>query len=75
MKLQPFSLESIMTQRIFTGWQPNVRFSPSPNDLIFANSNGLYSMQDRVTLIVRWRNNAEQEALNAILNMMSENIK
>lgn len=55
-----------------TRWNPAARFSPDKNDFIFVGRSGLYAHYDRVTLIVRWRDVAEKEALNAILLMMVE---
>lgn len=51
-------------------WKKAARFIPCANDLLYAQNSGLYGMQDRVALIIKWRHAAEDEALNAILRMM-----
>jgi hypothetical protein len=50
-------------------WHPGARFIPGPNDLLFAPKTGLYELQQRIALIMKWRATAEEEALNAILIM------
>jgi hypothetical protein len=57
--------------RRLEGWKPAARFAPSKNDFIFIGKTGFYTQDDRVALIVRWRDTAEKEALNAILLMMT----
>lgn len=52
-------------------WKPAARFAPTKNDFIFVGKTGFYTQDDRVSLIVRWRDTAEKEALNAILIMMT----
>jgi hypothetical protein len=51
-------------------WKPGCRFAPQKNDFIFVGRTGFYTQYDRVALIVKWRDDAEKIALNAILLMM-----
>lgn len=50
-------------------WKPAARFHPTKNDFLFVGKIGFYTHQDRISLIVKWRDEAEREAINAILVM------
>jgi len=56
-------------------WHPAERFVPGPNDLLFAPKTGLYELQQRIAMIMKWRQAAEEEALNAILIMTVGDLK
>lgn len=56
-------------------WKPAARFAPTKNDFLFIGKSGFYTHDNRVALIVRWRDAAEKEALNAILLMMTGGLK
>lgn len=50
-------------------WNPADRFMPEKNDFLFVGKTGFYTHKDRIALIVNWRDAAEREAVDAILNM------
>lgn len=56
-------------------WRASAVFLPNKNDLLFVEKNGLYNMQDRIALLLKWRREAETQALNAILIMMTGGLK
>lgn len=56
-------------------WKPAARFMPTKNDFLFIGKAGFYCQDDRVALLIRWRDNAEKEALNAIITMMTGGLK
>lgn len=70
MEIQVISRRLIMELDRLDRWTQTARFVPQAGDMFFAPKTGLYEMKDRVALIIRWRETAEREALNAILLMM-----
>lgn len=62
------------TQR-FERWKPAQHFRPQENDMMFVGKTGFYSQNDRVALIIKWRDEAERAALNAILIMLCGDLK
>lgn len=58
-----------------TCWKPGAGFYPAKNDFIFVGKTGFYTHYDRVALIIKWRDNAEKITLDAILTMMTGDLK
>lgn len=59
----------------FMKWKAKHHFRPTAADMIFIGKTGFYSQNDRVALIIKWRDEAERAALNAILIMMCGDFK
>lgn len=50
-------------------WKPAERFTPTPNDMMFVRQ-GCFAQEEKMSLIVKWRSEAERQAINAIFLMM-----